>query len=184
MRTLYIALAVVMLATTITTGQILVDHHCTDLRAIPKTAINQAKANLHIVYGHTSHGSQLTTGMTGLVSFTKGYGGPDYAWNRDAFMGQSLSQLCQLTGRCGYALAELHYANAFLAPEEICPVPAQTPEDAFRKGYVDRPDRRERFPWNNPYEELLHLPPEQALEYVNRMFAKYEGKYICTADPS
>jgi len=81
MRILLQSLALVVLVSTITTGQIIVDHHCTDLRAVPKTAITRAKANLHIVYGHTSHGSQLTTGMTGLVSFTKGYGGPEFAWN-------------------------------------------------------------------------------------------------------
>ena len=61
---------------------ILVDHRCTDLASIPAAAITQAKQSLHIVYGHTSHGSQLTTGMTGLVSFTGGCGGPQFAWNR------------------------------------------------------------------------------------------------------
>ena len=34
----------------------------------PPAAIEQARAGLHIAYGHTSHGSQLTTGMTGLVN--------------------------------------------------------------------------------------------------------------------
>jgi hypothetical protein len=46
---------------------IIIDHTCTDIREIPESAINQAKTTLHIAYGHTSHGSQLTTGMTGLV---------------------------------------------------------------------------------------------------------------------
>lgn len=31
--------------------------------------IQNAKEKLHIAYGHTSHGSQLTTGMSGLVGF-------------------------------------------------------------------------------------------------------------------
>ena len=35
------------------------------------------KQNLHIAYGHTSHGSQLTDGMTGLISFK----GAVYNWN-------------------------------------------------------------------------------------------------------
>ncbi len=42
---------------------ILVDHTCTNLNAIPEWAVIQAKANLHIAYGHTSHGSQLVDGM-------------------------------------------------------------------------------------------------------------------------
>ncbi len=48
-------------------AQLLIDHSCTNLEAIPADAIAQAKATLHIAYGHTSHGSQLTTGMAGLI---------------------------------------------------------------------------------------------------------------------
>jgi len=50
-------------------GPIIADHTCTDLSKIPEDAIQKAKAGLHIAYGHTSHGSQLTTGMSGLVEF-------------------------------------------------------------------------------------------------------------------
>jgi hypothetical protein len=45
------------------------DHTCTDLNNIPESAIRQAKDSLVIAYGHTSHGSQLTTGMAGLVGY-------------------------------------------------------------------------------------------------------------------
>lgn len=54
-----------------------IDHDCTDLSVIPAQAIADAKANLHIAYGHTSHGSQLVTGMTGLI----GFAGTDYEFN-------------------------------------------------------------------------------------------------------
>jgi len=59
------------------TQPIIVDHRCVKLASIPDSAIQTAKSTLHIAYGHTSHGSQLTTGMTGLVGFK----GPQYAWN-------------------------------------------------------------------------------------------------------
>ena len=65
----------------------IVDHTCTDITEIPQAAIEQARAMLHIGYGHTSHGSQLTDGMTGLVAFANGGGLgltlPDdiFAWN-------------------------------------------------------------------------------------------------------
>ena len=52
----------------------IIDHTCTDITKIPESAINQAKTMLHIGYGHTSHGSQLTTGMTGLVTFANNGG--------------------------------------------------------------------------------------------------------------
>ncbi len=63
-------------------GGILVDHRCTKLPRIPRSWIELTKKRLHIAYGHTSHGSQLVTGMQGLVGFTKGFGGPLYAFNK------------------------------------------------------------------------------------------------------
>ena len=47
---------------------ILADHFCTDLSTIPEEWIIQAKNDLRIYYGHTSHGSQLTSGMSNLQS--------------------------------------------------------------------------------------------------------------------
>ena len=55
----------------------IVDHSCTKLASIPSEWIQAAKDNLHIAYSHTSHGSQLTEGMSGLVSFK----GTSYSWN-------------------------------------------------------------------------------------------------------
>lgn len=54
---------------TISSAAVIVDHGCTDLSLIPSSAVEAAKASLHIAYGHTSHGSQLVTGMAGLVTF-------------------------------------------------------------------------------------------------------------------
>lgn len=45
---------------------IIVDHQCIDISQIPTKWIDQAKFNLKIWYGHTSHGSQITTGMENL----------------------------------------------------------------------------------------------------------------------
>ena len=78
-----LALVGCLLAAFSASGQITVDHTCTDITAIPPEWILQAKAHLHIAYGHTSHGSQLITGMTGLVAFMNGKGYPTnlYAFN-------------------------------------------------------------------------------------------------------
>lgn len=51
------------------TEPLIVDHTCTDITRLPAAAILGAKALLHIAYGHTSHGSQLTSGMSGLIAF-------------------------------------------------------------------------------------------------------------------
>jgi hypothetical protein len=44
------------------------NHTSTQLGTIPEQWIAKAKTDLHIAYGHTSHGSQIITGMNGLVS--------------------------------------------------------------------------------------------------------------------
>jgi len=43
---------------------IIIDHTTTDIIKIPEYWINQAKALLRASYGHTSHGSQLVSGMS------------------------------------------------------------------------------------------------------------------------
>ena len=54
---------------------IFIDHTCRDITQIPESEIVAAKANLHIGYGYTSHGSQLTrAGMKHLVEFANGGG--------------------------------------------------------------------------------------------------------------
>jgi len=46
-----------------------VDHTSSDLSRIPDQWITRAKQDLHIIYKHTSHGSQLITGMNALKNF-------------------------------------------------------------------------------------------------------------------
>ena len=46
-----------------------IDHRHTKLERIPESAIKAAKEKLHIAYGHTSHGSQIRSGMNGLAQW-------------------------------------------------------------------------------------------------------------------
>jgi len=72
---------------------LIIDHNCTDITRIPESAINNAKQQLHIGYGHTSHGSQITSGMTGLIEFAnnggKGLDLPEdiFQWNNGGTAG-------------------------------------------------------------------------------------------------
>lgn len=58
---------------------IIINHTCTNLPPIPEAWVTAAKDNLHIAYGHTSHGSQIITGIDGLDAFRGGTG--LYTWN-------------------------------------------------------------------------------------------------------
>jgi hypothetical protein len=66
----------------VATDSLIIDHRHTDLADVPLEWIDAAKSKLHIAYGHTSHGSQVVTGMTGLTKFANApHGGSTYAWN-------------------------------------------------------------------------------------------------------
>jgi hypothetical protein len=56
---------------------IIVDHNASNINSIPAQWIDSAKSKLQIAYGHTSHGSQLISGMQGLISFK----GNKYSFN-------------------------------------------------------------------------------------------------------
>ena len=62
-------------------GDMIIDHTCTDLVLIPDEWITSAKNDLHIAYQHTSHGSQLITGMNSLETFP--LFGSKYGWADD-----------------------------------------------------------------------------------------------------
>ncbi len=46
---------------------IIIDHQCTKVQLIPNEFIVASRQNLKIAYGHTSHGSQVTSGMSLLA---------------------------------------------------------------------------------------------------------------------
>jgi len=62
---------------------IIIDHTCTDLSSVPAKYISDARSNFRVGYFHTSHGSQITTGMSLMNT-------PPYTYNADG-SGGSLS---------------------------------------------------------------------------------------------
>jgi hypothetical protein len=59
-------LPIVLIALSAAEGRdapLIIDHTCTDLWQIPDYWLDQARAQFRIGYGHTSHGSQLVSGM-------------------------------------------------------------------------------------------------------------------------
>ena len=101
-------------------GAIIVDHRCTDITRLPESAITQAKNTLHIAYGHTSHGSQLTDGMSGLVGFANGGGKglslPEniFAWNNGGTGGALDLHDYAMAGDVGYWPQWVNNTRAYL----------------------------------------------------------------------
>jgi len=102
---------------------------------------------------------------------------PSYVWAEDHFYGQSISQLYKLINKYKYSLVELHYNNAFLIPSELCSKTSLTPEEAYRLGYKEKVDRKEKFPWNANMEDVLNMQPEESLAFISSFFEKYKGKF-------
>ena len=89
LRLIFLTLISFLLQGTISfAGGYTVDHTSSDLSQVPDEWISKAKQDLHIAYNHTSHGSQLITGINAL----EGYFGSKYAWtNTSTGDGTSLS---------------------------------------------------------------------------------------------
>jgi hypothetical protein len=104
---------------------------------------------------------------------------PDHAWARDHFYGQSLAMLDELRARHGYALVQVEYNNAFLVPAECSPVASRPVAEVYREGYLARPDRLSRLPWNREMEFLQGLSPEEVVAALHARFARYAGRYVC-----
>lgn len=107
---------------------LIVDHTCTDITTIPEAGINQARASLHVAYGHTSHGSQLTDGMTGLVAFANGGGlglslpTDIFAWNEGGTGGALDLDDYAMPLDCGYYPQWVDETRAYLDTHPECNV--------------------------------------------------------------
>ncbi|MDT5295977.1 MAG: hypothetical protein QOJ76_2857 [Acidobacteriota bacterium] len=94
------------------------------------------------------------------------------------FFGYSIASLEELCARRGYALIGLEYNNAFIAPRESAGgALALDAATAYRRGYLERPDRRERFPRNHDMEALHSMTPAEAVGFLERFFTRHEGKF-------
>src|SRR6056297_3109304 len=84
---------------------LIIDHTSTGHSDVPVSWLDSAKQKLHIGYGHTSHGSQLATGMNALESFyTDGrfdWSHSDEAGSLHLFEGDMWSQDGWLGQDCG-----------------------------------------------------------------------------------
>jgi len=58
---------------------VIIDHTCIDLDAVPVSYVEQAKQQFRLTYGHTSHGSQIVSGMALLRDLPSS----PYTYNND-----------------------------------------------------------------------------------------------------
>jgi hypothetical protein len=106
---------------------------------------------------------------------------PDHCYAGNHFFGMSIATLGDLGKDFGYDLIHVNYNNAFLIPHE-CNQNGGWMTDVqehYLAGYVNKPDRKQRFPRNADLDLLLEMEdPEQIVHYLKHYFAKYHGQYI------
>jgi len=89
-------------------GQLIINHLNTDITKLSEVEINHAKSVLHIAYSHTSHGRQVTAGMTGLINFANGGGkglslpSDIFSWNNGGTNGELDLHDYAMDGDVGY----------------------------------------------------------------------------------
>lgn len=83
-----LATLVLLIPKTDSFSQIIIDHNCTEINKIPSEWIQKAKSDFKIAYGHTSHGSQIVSGMQllqnipeSIFTFNRGTGSLDFKDN-------------------------------------------------------------------------------------------------------
>ena len=106
---------------------------------------------------------------------------PDFSL-RHHFYGFSIAALGDLCTRHGYGILEVEYNNAFLAPAELHGkfIDADT---AYRAGYLNRPDRKERFALNFDMEPLLSMTPEESVEFLQDFYSPEKGNFHLSLQP-
>jgi len=93
------------------------------------------------------------------------------------FFGYSIAKLQDLLKKHDYVLLENEYNNVFIAPAEIAADHSISIEQAYLEGYVNRPDRREKFGSNEDMDPLLRMDPQQAVDFLGRYYGGYKGEY-------
>jgi hypothetical protein len=98
------------------------------------------------------------------------------------FYGYSIAALEDLCRKHNYGILELEYNNAFLAPAELGAAEFRPAEAVYKKGYLDRPERQQRFASNLDMEEVHSLSPEAGMRFLEDFYAADAGNYYLAAD--
>jgi hypothetical protein len=91
-------LVILLLPQCVQSQPIVANHFCIDRSLVPPQWIDSAKGKLNITYGHTSHGSQLVTGINALLEVH----GSLYDFNSDGSGGALVFHDGAMSGDVGY----------------------------------------------------------------------------------
>jgi len=111
------------------------------------------------------------------ISFEVSYS-PDLKWENDHFYGCSLTTAHHKLKSHGYKLVKLVMNNAIFMPEELGPdITELDPCLAYRDGYLEAPNRKSLFPWNDEVEHWQRIDPDSAIIEIKSLFMERSGEF-------
>ncbi|HEY6233009.1 MAG TPA: hypothetical protein VIW64_17230 [Pyrinomonadaceae bacterium] len=106
---------------------------------------------------------------------------PDFQL-RYHFYGYSIAALEDLCRKHNYGILELEYNNAFIAPAELAAADFLPADAVYKQGYLNRPERRQRFAANVDMEAVHSLTPQEGMRFLQDFYAADAGNYYLAAD--
>ena len=102
---------------------------------------------------------------------------PEHYWKGDHFFGCSLTAACETLASREYSLYSLQYNNAIFVSTNRKIAPTSSLRIFYENGYLNKPDRRDLFPWNKNMEVLQSLDGQRSEVFINELFSAYSGTY-------
>lgn len=113
--------------------------------------------------------SEINEKIPPPIEFTVLYD-KNYWWDVSHFYGYSLAMLTTLLEKYEYKIDSLDYNNVILVKgKQTTPL-----KEIYDNGYWNR----NRFYYNVDFEPIYYLKKEQQIEFINKKFKNYEGKYL------
>jgi hypothetical protein len=113
------------------------------------------------------------------IKFTVNYS-PNYSWDNSHFYGMSVSKFYELAEKYEYDVVTLNFNNIYAIRKDKnathTPFNAQ---EVYDQGYKTPrlSGQAEQFYYNENFDYLLSLGPEEALSEINKEFVKYKDNY-------
>ena len=101
-----------------------------------------------------------------------------YSWTDAPFFGQSIEQVQMLCTTYDYSILNVEYNNVFLIDNKVDhKLSTMSSKEAWTQGYFNKPDRTTRFSFNNGFEPIYSMTPEDAINFINRAYGRHVGRY-------
>jgi len=97
-----------------------------------------------------------------------------YWWDGSHFYGYSISMLEPILKKYNYKISELDYNNVVLVSGQQ----EESLSAVYNRGYLEKSDRKQRFYYNQDFEEIYSLDKEKQIDFINQKFLKFKNKYL------